>query len=78
VSTHQAKYEFLSSFAAKPVEFIQRWSASQSKDLDVIFSGNEAAETGDGVTNVEVSRKSGFYQGDWIGEGVWHYLNAKG
>jgi SWI/SNF-related matrix-associated actin-dependent regulator of chromatin subfamily D len=68
---HQAnlKHDFFDGFAKDPVHFLEQWTASQTRDLEVIY--------GDLKVNQEESRKSQFYSGEWVDKAIFHYLNAK-
>lgn len=65
----RSKRDFLLEFAQDPATFIQRWVASQTRDLETIL--------GEDHINVEARRRSDFYQKDWVREAVLHYLNKK-
>ncbi|KAJ3334322.1 SWI SNF, matrix associated, actin dependent regulator of chromatin, sub d, member 3 [Blyttiomyces sp. JEL0837] len=69
---HEAKLkrEFMVNFARDPVNFVKKWVASQSRDLEVIL--------GDSRVNLEEARRSSFYSGDWVSEAVFQYLQSKG
>ncbi|KAJ1557186.1 SWI/SNF complex component snf12, partial [Cladochytrium tenue] len=68
---HQAKLkrEFMLAFAKDPVNFVNRWVASQSRDLETILGG---ARTG-----VEEMRHSEFYRRPWVEEAVFHHLQGR-
>ncbi|GAB5593001.1 SWI/SNF and RSC complex subunit Ssr3 [Umbelopsis nana] len=63
------KRNFLPQFARSPVEFINKWIASQARDLEIIV--------GETQVNVEEMRQSDFYKQPWVKEAVFHYLTSK-
>ena len=63
---HRMKREFMLAFAQDPVNFIQRWMDSQSRDLEVAL--------GDHTVNLEAQRRAAFYAQPWVAEAVFHYL----
>ncbi|KAJ3281407.1 SWI SNF, matrix associated, actin dependent regulator of chromatin, sub d, member 3, partial [Borealophlyctis nickersoniae] len=63
------KRDFMLSFADDPVNFINQWVASQSRDLEVIL--------GDTRVNLEEIRRSDFYAKDSVYEAVFHHLRQK-
>jgi SWI/SNF-related matrix-associated actin-dependent regulator of chromatin subfamily D len=63
------KRDFLREFASSPCEFINRWVASQNRDLEVIL--------GESHVNLEERRRSDFYKKPWVQEAITHYLNAR-
>lgn len=64
----KTKREFMLSFASDPYGFINKWLISQSRDLKVMLNID-----GD----PEEERKAGFYQKDWLKEGVCRYFYTK-
>jgi SWI/SNF-related matrix-associated actin-dependent regulator of chromatin subfamily D len=70
-SIHHAKLkqDFFEGFSKDPVQFLEQWTASQTRDLEVIY--------GDLKVNQEEIRNSQFYSGDWMDNAIFHYLNAK-
>ncbi|KAI8374667.1 SWI/SNF and RSC complex subunit Ssr3 [Radiomyces spectabilis] len=69
INNSKIKRDFLTQFAGHPIEFINKWIASQARDLEVIM--------GDSRVNLEEMRQSEFYKQPWIKEAVFHYLTAK-
>ncbi|KAF9971687.1 SWI SNF, matrix associated, actin dependent regulator of chromatin, sub d, member 1 [Actinomortierella ambigua] len=65
----KTKRDFLLRFANDPVDFLDRWIASQSRDLEVIL--------GDSSANLEEQRRSEFYNQEWVNEAIFHYMTAK-
>lgn len=69
VGHHKRRREFLESFCANPVEFINHLILSQTRDLKVI-AGNSGRVP-------EEERRSSFYQQQWVHEAVPRYLLRK-
>lgn len=69
ITNAKVKREFLLDFVASPVDFINRWVASQSQDLELLY--------GDTQVNLEESRSADFYNQDWVKESVFHYLASQ-
>ncbi|KAF9427128.1 SWI SNF, matrix associated, actin dependent regulator of chromatin, sub d, member 1 [Podila epigama] len=65
----KTKRDFLLRFANDPADFLDRWVASQSRDLEVIL--------GESHVNLEDQRRSEFYNQQWVDEAVFHYMTAK-
>ncbi|KAG0349287.1 SWI SNF, matrix associated, actin dependent regulator of chromatin, sub d, member 1 [Podila humilis] len=65
----KTKRDFLLRFANDPADFLERWVASQSRDLEVIL--------GESHVNLEDQRRSEFYSQQWVDEAVFHYMTAK-
>ncbi|KAF9924075.1 SWI SNF, matrix associated, actin dependent regulator of chromatin, sub d, member 1 [Linnemannia zychae] len=65
----KTKRDFLLRFANDPVDFLDRWVASQSRDLEVIL--------GESHVNLEDQRRADFYSQQWVNEAVFHYMTAK-
>ncbi|KAF9391169.1 SWI SNF, matrix associated, actin dependent regulator of chromatin, sub d, member 1 [Mortierella sp. AD011] len=65
----KTKRDFLLRFANDPADFLDRWVASQSRDLEVIL--------GESHVNLEEQRRSDFYNQQWVNEAVFHYMTAK-
>jgi len=66
LDTSRLRRDFFLSFAEDPMTFIDRWMASQSRDLEVIL--------GDGNVNMEEVRRSAFYDQSFVEDAVLHYL----
>ncbi|KAI9351770.1 hypothetical protein DFJ73DRAFT_830809 [Zopfochytrium polystomum] len=68
---HHAKLkrDFMLAYAKDPVNFINKWIASQSRDLEMIL--------GNSRVNLEEMRRSDFYKKPWVEEAVFHYLQGK-
>ncbi len=64
------KKDFMAGFASDPVQFLNRWIGSQSRDLEVIL--------GDTRMNREETLSSEFYSQDKIRESLFHYLAERG
>lgn len=69
VAHHKRRREFLESFCANPVEFINHLILSQTRDLKVI--------AGSAGRIPEEERRSSFYQQQWVHEAVPRYLLRK-
>lgn len=70
INAAKAKRDFFTSFEYNPSEAINRWVASQSRDLQVIL--------GDRDIVAEDVRRSDFYNQPWINENVFLLLNRRG
>ncbi|CAG8498667.1 14363_t:CDS:10 [Funneliformis caledonium] len=68
INNSKTKRDFLLNFAKSPVEFINKWVESQSRDLELIL--------GEHSVNLEDQRRSNFYKQNWVSEAVFHYSNA--
>ncbi|CAO3594867.1 unnamed protein product [Absidia cylindrospora] len=69
INNSKIKRDFLLQFSKHPVEFINKWIASQARDLEVIL--------GESKVNLEEMRQTDFYKQPWVKEAVFHYLTAK-
>ncbi|CAG8466653.1 10824_t:CDS:10 [Acaulospora colombiana] len=69
INNSKTKRDFLLNFATSPVEFINKWIASQSRDLEVIL--------GESKVNLEEQRRSEFYKQGWVNEAIFHYTTAQ-
>ncbi|ORX48588.1 hypothetical protein DM01DRAFT_1338648 [Hesseltinella vesiculosa] len=69
INNSKIKRDFLLQFSKHPVEFINKWIASQARDLEVIL--------GESKVNLEEMRQSDFYKQTWVKEAVFHYLTSK-
>lgn len=69
INNSKIKRDFLLQFAGSPVEFINKWIASQARDLEIIL--------GESQVNLEEMRQSDFYKQPWVKEAVFHYLTSK-
>ncbi|KAI8582513.1 hypothetical protein K450DRAFT_227510 [Umbelopsis ramanniana AG] len=69
INNSKIKRDFLLQFAQSPVEFINKWIASQARDLEIIL--------GESQVNLEEMRQSDFYKQGWVKEAVMHYLTSK-
>lgn len=65
----KAKYDFWVSMSEDPATFINRWVASQKRDLEVIL--------GDKGVDSEESRRARFYTGNLVEENVYMLLHGK-
>ncbi|KAI9310692.1 SWI/SNF and RSC complex subunit Ssr3 [Dichotomocladium elegans] len=69
INNSKIKRDFLMQFAQHPVEFINKWIASQANDLEIILGSSKV--------NVEEMRRNEFYKQPWVKEAVFHYLTSK-
>ncbi|KAI7906787.1 uncharacterized protein BX663DRAFT_497579 [Cokeromyces recurvatus] len=69
INNSKIKRDFLLQFSKEPVDFINKWIASQARDLEVILGESEV--------NLEELRQSDFYKQPWLKEAVFHYLTTK-
>jgi SWI/SNF-related matrix-associated actin-dependent regulator of chromatin subfamily D len=69
INNSKIKRDFLMQFSKEPVEFINKWIASQARDLEVIL--------GESKVNLEEMRQTDFYKQPWMKEAVFHYLTTK-
>lgn len=69
INNSKIKRDFLMEFSKEPVEFINRWVASQARDLEVILGENKI--------NLEEIKQTDFYKQPWMREAVFHYLTTK-
>ncbi|KAI8075195.1 hypothetical protein BC940DRAFT_287688 [Gongronella butleri] len=69
INNSKIKRDFLLQFSKHPVEFINKWVASQARDLEVIL--------GESKVNLEEMRQTDFYKQSWVKEAVFHYLTSK-
>jgi SWI/SNF-related matrix-associated actin-dependent regulator of chromatin subfamily D len=83
IQNAQTKLTFLRSFAADPAGFIDTWLASQSRDLDALLGGSEAAVIGPGGhgglaedtghvrrVRAEELKRSEFFRLPWVEEAI--------
>ncbi|KAJ1300093.1 hypothetical protein OPQ81_002575 [Rhizoctonia solani] len=75
------KREFCKSYAANPQQFIQRWIASQSRDLDIILGQGGMAGTGNAKPGVNLGdedlRRSEFFRLPWVREAIGVYEGTR-
>ncbi|KAG1462065.1 hypothetical protein G6F46_003121 [Rhizopus delemar] len=69
INNSKVKRDFLLQFSKEPIEFINKWIASQARDLEVIL--------GESKVNVEEIKQTDFYKQPWMKEAVFHYLTTK-
>ncbi|BFZ63228.1 SWI/SNF and RSC complex subunit Ssr3 [Saitoella coloradoensis] len=69
LDANRLKRQFFLEFSKDPTNYLKRWIDAQSRDLEVVL--------GDRAVDEEESRKSDFYQKEWMDESVWHYLAAQ-
>lgn len=69
INNSKIKRDFLTQFSKDPIEFTNKWIASQTKELEIIL--------GETKVNVEDVRQTDFYKQPWVKEAVFHYLTAK-
>lgn len=69
INNSKIKRDFLTQFSKEPVEFINKWIASQARDLEVIL--------GESKVNLEEMKQTDFYKQPWMKEAVFHYLTTK-
>jgi SWI/SNF-related matrix-associated actin-dependent regulator of chromatin subfamily D len=68
INKSKIKREFLQAFSENPVEFINQWVSSQTRDIETVL--------GDVSVSYEATRKSEFYRDqDWLMEAVSKYLS---
>ncbi|KAJ3302674.1 SWI SNF, matrix associated, actin dependent regulator of chromatin, sub d, member 3 [Kappamyces sp. JEL0829] len=63
------KRDFMQSFSQDPVGFINQWTASQSRDLEVML--------GDTRINLEEAQSTQFFENENFQEALFHYLRSK-
>ncbi|CAE6479717.1 unnamed protein product [Rhizoctonia solani] len=75
------KREFCKSYAANPQQFIHRWIASQSRDLDVILGQGGMAGAGNSKPGVNLGdedlRRSEFFRLPWVREAIGVYEGTR-
>ncbi|KAJ3395053.1 hypothetical protein CcCBS67573_g05686 [Chytriomyces confervae] len=76
VTQAKHKREFMLAFSKDPVEFINNWIASQTRDLEAILGGDPQLGVGGNRINIEEARRASFYKDNWVNEAVFHYLNS--
>ncbi|KAG9304112.1 hypothetical protein G9A89_006022 [Geosiphon pyriformis] len=69
INNSKIKRDFLLQFTQSPVDFIQKWVASQSRDLEVIL--------GESRFNLEEQRQADFYKQPWASGATFQYIAAK-
>ncbi|KAJ3256056.1 SWI/SNF complex component snf12 [Boothiomyces macroporosus] len=69
INLSKLKRDFMINFSKDPVNFINKWVASQSRDLEVVL--------GDTRINVEDARNSEFFENEQFKEALFHYLRQK-
>ena len=69
INNSKVKRDFLLQFSKEPIEFINKWIASQARDLEVIL--------GESKVNLEEIKQTDFYKQPWMKEAVFHYLTTK-
>lgn len=69
INNSKIKRDFLLQFSKEPVDFINKWIASQARDLEVIL--------GESKVNLEEMKQTEFYKQPWMKEAVFHYLTSK-
>lgn len=86
INNSKIKRDFLLQFSQEPVDFINKWIASQARDLEVgwvVLNGLLwcwywiQVILGESKINLEEMRRHDFYKQPWIKEAVFHYLTAK-
>lgn len=86
INNSKIKRDFLLQFSQEPVDFINKWIASQARDLEVgwvVLNGLLwcwywiQVILGESKINLEEMRRNDFYKQPWIKEAVFHYLTAK-
>jgi SWI/SNF-related matrix-associated actin-dependent regulator of chromatin subfamily D len=70
IRTGREKRDFLNGFAQDPAGFINRWMASQARDLDIVL-GNEIGlpGTNGGLVREEDLRRSDLFRMPWVSLG---------
>lgn len=69
INNSKRRRDFLLHFAQHPVNFINKWIATQTRDLEAIV--------GDSNIGIEEMRHAEFYKQAWVKEAVFHYLTTK-
>ncbi|KAG1470813.1 hypothetical protein G6F56_002469 [Rhizopus delemar] len=69
INNSKIKRDFLLQFSKEPIEFINKWIASQARDLEVIL--------GESKVKLEEIGDADFYKQPWMKEAVFHYLTTK-
>lgn len=69
INNSKIKRDFLLQFSKEPVEFINKWIASQARDLEIILGESKA--------NLEEIKQTDFYKQPWMKEAIFHYLTTK-
>lgn len=69
INNSKIKRDFLLQFSKEPVEFINKWIASQARDLEIIL--------GESKVNLEEIKQTDFYKQPWMKEAIFHYLTTK-
>lgn len=87
INNSKIKRDFLLQFSQEPVDFINKWIASQARDLEVwerashgfamVLMLDIQVILGESKINLEEMRRNDFYKQPWIKEAVFHYLTAK-
>ncbi|CAB72235.1 SWI/SNF and RSC complexes subunit ssr3 [Schizosaccharomyces pombe] len=67
ITYSQSKYDFMKKFSESPIEFINEWIESQSRDLEIVLDGTNM--------NYAEKRSADYYQQPWVHESAFHYLN---
>lgn len=69
------KHEFFDDFGANPQSFIDKWLASQSRDLKTMKGvGGIGAAAGGGIDRTDDERSAEFYQQPWIQDAVSRFF----
>ncbi|CAG8549156.1 3361_t:CDS:10 [Ambispora gerdemannii] len=66
INNSKTKRDFMMKFARSPAEFIQKWIASQSRDLEIILGETRA--------NLEEQRQADFFKQPWTHDAAFHYM----
>mmetsp|Transcript_17387 Transcript_17387/g.48490 ORF Transcript_17387/g.48490 Transcript_17387/m.48490 type:complete len:415 (-) Transcript_17387:333-1577(-) len=69
INEHRRRRTFFLGFSHSPVDFINSLVASQAQDL--------RTASGVGSADVEALRKSALFQGKWVEDGVFRYLQKR-
>ncbi|KAI3659578.1 hypothetical protein MP638_002026 [Amoeboaphelidium occidentale] len=69
INIHRLRRDFFVAFSKDPVSFIERWIASQARDMEVTIGDNEV--------NLEWQRRAEFYKEPFMAEAVFGYLSSK-
>ncbi|KAJ8656680.1 hypothetical protein O0I10_007527 [Lichtheimia ornata] len=69
INNSKSRRDFLLHFAQHPVNFINKWIATQTRDLEAVV--------GDSKIGIEEMRHAEFYKQAWVKEAVFHYLTTK-
>jgi SWI/SNF-related matrix-associated actin-dependent regulator of chromatin subfamily D len=76
LQNHSSARDFLHTFSQDPLQHLQTWLASQSRDLDAIL-GAASSIPGAGVNSSlsnEEMRRADTFQGAWLDEAITGHI----